>query len=124
MNDPKTAIDAVLQTEEEHDGVKIFPMTLARYALLELVDSPFLNPEVKLTASTLMPSIFVMSQEKDVLKKYNSKNVEKLLEDASEWCEGVQISDVTGFVQKIMEKIDDMMKVIPSSTEDAKKKDS
>ena len=37
MNDQKVAIDAILENEFEIDGLKIYPITIRRYTLLEII---------------------------------------------------------------------------------------
>ena len=87
MTNPKTAVDAILDSENKIDGITIYPMTLARYALLELVESPFVTPNVKFTISNLVPSFFICCSPIDQLKGINSKNIDKLNDRALEWAE-------------------------------------
>ena len=87
MTNPKTAVDAILDSESKIDGITIYPMTLARYALLELVESPFVTPNVKFTISNLVPSFFICCSPIDQLKGINSKNLDKLNDRALEWAE-------------------------------------
>ena len=43
MTDPIKAIDAALSPAKDVEDIKVYPITLARYALLELVKSPFVT---------------------------------------------------------------------------------
>ena len=78
MNDPKESIDAILENEFEIDGLKIYPITLGRYALLEILKSPFIYSDIQFQVSTMLPSIFVMTQDIKELSKYNSDNINEL----------------------------------------------
>ena len=42
---PTSAIDAILEDDKEigNNGLRIYPLTLGRYALLELVKSPLIT---------------------------------------------------------------------------------
>lgn len=122
MNDPKTVIDAVLQTAENTNGVVVYPITLARYALLEIVESPFTTSGKKMTTSELIPSLFIICSPKDVLKKYNTRKVDALFEDAFEWAESIDPASLNNIMQLAVQKIQDMMSVAPSSTEDENSK--
>ena len=45
MDNPKAAIEALLETDRVVEQIKIYPITLARYGLLELIDSPFVKTD-------------------------------------------------------------------------------
>lgn len=87
MTNPKTAVDAILDSESKIDGITIYPMTLARYALLELVESPFVTPNTTFNIHNLVPSFFICCSPIDQLKGINSKNIDKLNDRALEWAE-------------------------------------
>jgi hypothetical protein len=42
MNNPKSAIDALLEDVKTVDDLTVYPITLGRYALLELVKCPMI----------------------------------------------------------------------------------
>lgn len=125
MNDPKTAIDAALQTENEIEGITVYPVTLARYALLELLESPFVTAGKDMKVSELIPSLFVICSSRDVLKKYNSKNIDLLMEAASVWADYIDTAKLGIIMNAVVQKINDMMAVAPQapSDESAKKKE-
>lgn len=89
---PKSAIDAILEDDKElKSGLRIFPITLGRYALLELVKSPLIDRETKFSTITLIPTFYIMTREVSELKGYNSRNIEQLESDAMEWAENQTI---------------------------------
>ena len=87
MTNPRTAVDTILDSEKTINGTTVYRMTLARYALLELIESPFVTPNVKFTISNLVPSFFICCSPIDQLKGINSKNLDKLNDRALEWAE-------------------------------------
>ena len=84
MTNPKTAVDTILDSEKTINGTTVYPMTLARYALLELVESPFVTPNVKFTINNLVPSFFICCSPIDKLKGINSKNLDPKTEKISQ----------------------------------------
>ena len=77
MEDPKTAVDSILETAktDKESKVEVKPLTIARYALLELVQSPFVTPGVEFTVLNVVPTLFVMLNDVEELRGYTSANV-------------------------------------------------
>ena len=63
MNDPKAAINSILDDETTINHTTVYPITLARYALLELVDSPFIGSGKDMSISNILPSLYIMTHE-------------------------------------------------------------
>ena len=63
MNDPTSAINAILDDETTINKTTVYPITLARYALLELVDSPFISSGKDMSISNILPSLYIMTHE-------------------------------------------------------------
>ena len=77
MDNPKAAIDALLESTVEAGALKVHPLTVARYAMLELIESPLVTLKSgKLTVIDVIPSIYIMTQEAKDLSKYNSRNID------------------------------------------------
>ena len=85
---PKAAVDALLE-HEPIDNVSIWPATIARYALLELIDSPFTRSFESLSVADIVPSIYVFTLPPEKLKKYSRKNLDELQDDAFAWSESI-----------------------------------
>lgn len=121
MNEePKLAVDAVLDTDELIDNVKIFPLTCSRYALLCKINSPLItNGEFDI--NSLIPTIFVMSQEFSELKKFVN-NVDKLIEEAYSACEEIDVHTFSKIVDKMLKTFDEINKLAPNASKDDKKK--
>ena len=124
MTNPKTAVDAILDSDKTLNGVTIYPMTLARYALLELVESPFVTPNVKFTINNLVPSFFICCSPIDQLKGINSKNIDKLNDRALEWAETLPQSAIDKLIPVIMEALGLINKITPQNGEDQSKKEA
>ena len=82
MDNPKAAIEALLETDRVVEQIKIYPITLARYGLLELIDSPFVKTDKMFNLMNIIPSLYIMNQPIEVLKKYRIRNIEEIYEDA------------------------------------------
>ena len=124
MTNPKTAIDTILNTETEIcEDIKVFPVTLARYALLELVESPFVTPDTKFNISNLVPSFYIMCVPIEMLKGINSKNLDKLNEQALAWAETLPSKAIDKLIPAIMEELGLIKKVSPNAGDDEQGKE-
>lgn len=121
-DNPKAALDAVLEDEKEVGGLKIWPLTLGRYALLELAESPFTKQGAKLDTASLIPTFWIMTRSPAELKGWTSKNIDKLAETAMEWAETAELSCGARLVEELMEKFGLVGKVKPESKEEDSKK--
>ena len=121
MTNPETAINTILATEKTIDDVTIHPITLARYALLELIESPFVTPGKKFTINNLVPSFFICCAKSEDLKGINSKNLDVLNQRAMEWAETLPNTVIDKLIPEIMEALGLIKKVSPNTGDDAKK---
>ena len=122
-DNPTAAIDSILETEKEKNGLTIYPLTLGRYALLELVKSPFIDKETKFSTMSLIPTFYIMTHGTSELRGYTSKNVSELEACAFDWAETQDVADSTALINELMEKFELVGKVKPDVAEDTKKKD-
>ena len=122
MTNPETAINTILATEKKIDDVTIHPITLARYALLELIESPFVTPGKKFTINNLVPSFFICCAKSEDLKGINSKNLDVLNQRAMEWAETLPNTVIDKLIPEIMEALGLIKKVSPNSGSDDSKK--
>lgn len=125
MDNPKAAIDALLESTVEAGALKVHPLTVARYALLELVGSP-LVAEAKqgpLSVVDVIPTVYIMTTEAKDLSKYSSSSVDKLKADAFEWAEdSLTSSSVPLVVNMLAQKLLDLRRIAPEAMADSKKK--
>ena len=56
---PDLALDAILESDKTIGEIVIHPITIGRYALLELVKSPFITPNSTFTTYNVIPSIYL-----------------------------------------------------------------
>lgn len=119
---PKAALDAILETEKIVKNIEVKPITLARYGLLELLDSPFILNDKKFTVLNLIPSFYVMTHDFNELKGYNSKNIEELEQKSLEWAETQNIDCTGGLIEEIFRQLGVIKTVSPDSSEDPKSK--
>ena len=123
MTNPETAINTILATEKTIDDVTIHPITLARYALLELIESPFVTPGKKFTINNLVPSFFFFFAKSDDLKGINSKNLDVLNQRAMEWAETLPNTVIDKLIPEIMEALGLIKKVSPNTGDDEQGKE-
>ena len=123
MTNPETAINTILATEKTIDDVTIHPITLARYALLELIESPFLTPGKKFTINNLVPSFFICCAKSEDLKGINSKNLDVLNQRAMEWAETLPNTVIDKLIPEIMEALGIIKKVSPDTGDDEQGKE-
>lgn len=120
---PTAAIDSMLEAEKNSGTDTIYPLTLGRYALLELVKSPFIDKSTKFSTMSLIPTFYIMTHDTKDLHGYTSKNVDELETVAFDWAETKMVSDTTTLVNELLEKFNLVVKVKPDIAEDSKKKD-
>ena len=123
MTNPETAINTILATEKTIEDVTIHPITLARYALLELIESPFVTPGKKFTINNLVPSFFICCAKSDDLKGINSKNLDVLNQRAMEWAETLPNTVIDKLIPEIMEALGIIKKVSPNTGDDEQGKE-
>lgn len=99
-------------------GVKVHPLTLAHYALLEKINSYLVNGDHGPDSIEVIKTLYICTHSaKDVMA-----NFENLEADAFEWAEKLPPS-VNGLIGKaIIKQIEAMSKVIPVIGDDDKKK--
>ena len=117
MNDPKAAINAILDDETTINHTTVYPITLARYALLELVDSPFIGSGKDMSISNILPSLYIMTHKSE-LKGITSRNIDSLYEKATEWADDMGIDEIPEIVKEIIDRVNDLMKTSPTSGQD------
>ena len=118
MNDPKAAINSILDDETTINHTTVYPITLARYALLELVDSPFIGSGKDMSISNILPSLYIMTHDKSELKGITSRNIDKLYEKATEWADDMGIDEIPEIIKEVIEKVNELMKTSPTSGQD------
>lgn len=110
---PTLAIDALLECSElPSSGYDVWPLTIARYALLELVESPYLNAG-KGEILDLLPSLYIMTQTPAKLSAYTSRNIGQLKADAFEWSEQITPTQLPLLAAEVTAKVKQVNKLAP-----------
>lgn len=115
---PKLALDAMLDAPQLIGELTVQPMTVARMALLELVESPFTNPDKKFNISNMTESAFIMCAEPKELKGFSSRNVDALIAKAYEWADHVDVTAMPKVISSVLEKLNTLYKVSPATGSD------
>lgn len=111
---PTSALDAILDADHEVEGIVVKRLTLARMSLLELVKSPFVNLEEKFNYTNIVPSAFIVCADKEELKGYTSRNIDRLVEKAYEWADDIDPSVLTKIIDDVLKSLALIYKISPS----------
>lgn len=119
MAEPKLELDSILDSPEQHP---FEVLSVARYALLDLVDSPFLGKQ-SFNLASVIPSWFIMTSGVKELRSFNSKNIDELKARAFEKADTItDMGLLTRFTKAFLAYLDEMNKIAPDATEDQSKK--
>ena len=119
---PKAVIDAIIEAPNTFGDVTIGDITILKYAYLEKLHSPFIDPSQEFTVENIAPSIYVLAADKKELRKYGS-SIDELKLDALEWAdEHLKIKDVPAVIKAVVDKLTQINKAAPSGTASDPKK--
>lgn len=121
MNNPKVVLEQIVDSDENKSEkvIGINPLTISRYAYLELIDSPFLTSAKKFNMENIIASAYIMVQPTSVLKKYKSNNIDDLINDALDWADAnLEFNDISKLIEAIIGQITKLNKVAPTSGND------
>ena len=118
MTDPIKSIDAALSPAKDVEDIKVYPITLARYALLELVKSPFVTASKDFTTIAMIPTIYVCCADTAQLRKYNSSNIDELKQDAIAFADNIDPKKLGSLVKELDSRIRQLLDVAPQIPED------
>lgn len=113
-SNPTSALDAILDADHEVEGIVVKRLTLARMSLLELVKSPFVNLQEKFNYTNIVPSAFIVCADKEELKGYTSRNIDRLVEKAYEWADDIDPSVLTKIIDDVLKSLALIYKISPS----------
>lgn len=108
MQDPKIVITSILDSEKKDisKNIAVYPVSIRRYALLEIIKSPFLDTSVKFEINSVIPSAFIFTHTADELKVYSSTNIEKLYSDAMTWADdNLTLEDMPKLITEIVSQM-------------------
>lgn len=117
MTNPNAALDAILAPNGESDEKTIHALTIGRYALLELIKSPFLTGTIP-SPTDVLPSMYIMMADAKDLAKYNSSNIDELRIKAAEWGMDLEVSLIPDFANYL---VDEILRINRVSPEDVPK---
>lgn len=118
MTDPIKAIDAALSPSKDVEDIKVYPITLARYALLELVKSPFVTASKDFTTIAMIPTIYVCCADTAQLRKYNSSNIDELKQDAIAFADNIDPKKLGTLIKELDSRVRQLLDVAPQIPED------
>lgn len=118
MDNPTLATETIITGERKIGDLTVYPISMGRYALLELIESPFITKDKEFTVYNLVPTFYVMCSDKSQIKGYTRKNIDDLVEKALEWSDSIDTKIVPQMIDKIADELGLMRKVQPQSVED------
>lgn len=119
---PQAVLDAVIDAPKTFSKIDIGDITILKYAYLEKLHSPFIDPKQEFTVESIAPAVFVLAKDKKELRKYGN-DIEALKLDALEWIdENVELSEVPAVIKTVVDKLTAINKAAPSGTGDDTKK--
>lgn len=127
MAEPKIVVDAVLSEGlAQEQQIKLYPVTIRRYALLEKLKSPFIFADTEFNVNNVVPTAFVMSRTPDELKTYCTKPSEDIVQAAFDWAESLDIDDLPKMLSALSDQFLALNKAAPDKTtgQDLKKNPS
>lgn len=127
MAEPKIVVDAVLSEGlAQEQQIKLYPVTIRRYALLEKLKSPFIFADTEFNVNNVVPTAFVMSRTPDELKTYCTKPSDDVVQAAFDWAESLDIDDLPKMLSALSDQFLALNKAAPDKTtgQDLKKNPS
>lgn len=127
MAEPKIVVDAVLSEGlAQEQQIKLYPVTIRRYALLEKLKSPFIFADTEFNVNNVVPTAFVMSRTPDELKTFCTKPSEDVVQAAFDWAESLDIDDLPKMLSALSDQFLALNKAAPDKTtgQDLKKNPS
>jgi len=123
MASPKSSIDALFPKPIDCGfGVSVYPLTLAHYALLEKINSYLVNGNHQPDSIEVIKTLYICTRQASEVAPVVSASPEELERRAFEWAETLPPMINQKIVDAIAIQIDVMMKVIPITGDDDKKK--
>jgi len=117
-NNPQIVLDTIIETPKTFGDVTIGDITILKYSYLEKIDSPFINADREFSVGNVIPSVFILANDKKTLRKYGT-DIESLKLDALEWADDhLNIADVPDIISAIVDKFTTMNKAAPSGAGD------
>lgn len=124
-NNPQIVLDTIIESPKTFGNVTIGDVTILKYSYLEKIESPFINSDREFSVSNIIPSVFILANDKKTLRKYGT-DIEALKLDALEWADdNLNIADVPAIISAIVDKFAAMNKAAPNgdpAQDDPKKK--
>lgn len=112
---PQIVIDALTEAPKKFKKFELSLLTIFKYAWLERLNSPFIDGTKEFTIDNIVPTIYVLANDKSVLKKYGT-DVDALKADALDWADdNLEIDDMPQVIKAVVAVFTSINKAAPSS---------
>ena len=122
MNDPKIVVDSIVDAEgnSTKSGINAYPISIRRYAYLELIGSPFVDATVPFNVQTIIPSAFIFTHTNQELKKFKSTDAEAIKQEAYDWADSkLKLDDIPELIKSISMQMKALNKAAPEQVPDS-----
>ena len=119
MTNPERAVDAILTGESEVGGYTIYPLTVARLACLEKIESPLLTG--KEDYAKTIATVWIMTQKADELARAIF-DPEGIQQKAIVWADNLEMSVFNQLCKRVGEEMGKMAKMVGTDEENKGKK--
>lgn len=120
---PKIVTNSIIDaagSKTDTNSIQIYPITIFRYAWLERLNSPFIDPNQKFAIETVIPTAYVFCSKPEELRKYTSADVEKFKNDAFAWSDKyLKLDDIPELIKNITQQMQDLNKAAPDAVPDS-----
>ena len=114
-------IDAIVGTKKELP-IKLYDLTILRYAWLEKLESPFIQKDGKFTISTVIPTIWILAASKEELRAAADKDITQIKLDALEWADDIiGVDQLPLLIDAVTDKLFRLSKASPKTSGDSEK---
>lgn len=115
---PKIVVESITDDVDAaiSKSINVYPVTISKYAWLELIDSPFIDTEIQFGVNNIVPTAYVMCSTPAQLKKYTSRDVEQLKQDAGDWADAnLKLEDIPDLIKAIVGQMQKLNKAAPEN---------
>lgn len=123
MANPQIVTNSIIDTNADKINssdavIQIHPISITRYAWFEKLNSPFLDTSIKFEVNSIIPSAYVVCSSNQTLKKYSSKDTEKLISDAFDWADqSLKLSDIPELINCVLLELKKINQAAPEQVQ-------
>ena len=114
MANPAKAIDAILDGKKEVGGFTIYPLSVARYALLEKHKSPLLTGNYD--TQGVITTLYIMTQPAKTLVEQSAKGTFEI--EATNWADTLDFKMLDVLVEEVKTRLTEVFYLAPEGNDE------